>query len=230
MEIGFYSMIGKLSSVSGSVMSVLLLKPIIYGQWGKVEQTSCVYNVETLSSAVIAGIASVAGASGFIEIHSAMIIGAVGGIIYLVGSLLLTRYQLDDPLQATQTHLFCGLWGVIAFGLVHKEKGLLTIGKFDFLGIQLLGAVVIFLFTFVLTWVFFRLVRQRFHLRLTKVEEILGADIMEDERIMATTENNIQANLEHFNRAKLNLIQLVRTGNHLSKRKQKKIEQEIYLG
>ena len=33
MEIGFDSMIDKLASVSGSVVSVLLLKPIIYGQW-----------------------------------------------------------------------------------------------------------------------------------------------------------------------------------------------------
>jgi len=65
---------------------------------------------------------------------------------------------------------------------------------------------------------------------LTKVEEILGSDIMEDERIMTTTENNIFANSERHNRAKLNLIQLVKTGNHLSKRKQKKIEQDIYLG
>jgi len=126
----------------------------------------------------------VAGASGYIEIHAAIIIGAIGGIIYLFASLVLNRYQLDDPLQATQTHLFCGLWGVIAFGLVHNEKGLLTTGNFDFIVIQLVGAVVIFLFTFILTFVFFRLVQRRFHLRLTKVEEILGSDIMEDERVM----------------------------------------------
>jgi len=37
MEIGFYSMIDKMASVSGSVATVLLLKPLIYGQWGKVE-------------------------------------------------------------------------------------------------------------------------------------------------------------------------------------------------
>ena len=84
--------------------------------------------MQTISSSAIAGIASVAGASGYVAIHSAAIIGAVGGMIYLLSSLLLNRYQLDDPLQATQTHLFCGLWGVIAFGLMHKEKGVLTTG------------------------------------------------------------------------------------------------------
>ena len=135
MTVGFLSMIDKLASVAGSVATVLLLKPLIYGTWRTQEQTSCVYNVETISSSVIAGIASVAGASGYISIHAAALIGAIGGIIYLLSSLLLNRYQLDDPLQATQTHLFCGLWGVIAFGLVHNEKGLMTTGDFSFIGI-----------------------------------------------------------------------------------------------
>ena len=224
MEVGFLSMIDKLASVSGSVTAVLLLKPIIYGTWRTQEQTSCVYNVETLSSSVIAGIASVAGASGYIAIHSSAIIGAIGGVIYLLSSLLLNRYQLDDPLQATQTHLFCGLWGVIAFGLTHKEKGLLTTGNFSFMGIQLVGCVVIFFFTFILTFVFFQLVRRRFHLRLTKVEEVLGSDLMEDERVMQSFVANFFANFDKSQRAKINLIQLVKSGNHQMKRKQKKVD------
>ena len=196
MTVGFLSMIDKLASVAGSVATVLLLKPLIYGTWRTQEQTSCVYNVETISSSVIAGIASVAGASGYISIHAAALIGAIGGIIYLLSSLLLNRYQLDDPLQATQTHLFCGLWGVIAFGLVHNEKGLMTTGDFSFIGIQLVGAVVIFLFTFVLTFIFFQLVKRRFHLRLTKVEEVLGSDLMEDERVMQSFVSNFLTNFD----------------------------------
>lgn len=184
--------------------------------------------METISSSVIAGIASVASASGYIEIHAAIIIGGFGGVIYLLASLLLNRFQLDDPLQATQTHLFCGLWGVIAFGLVHKEKGLLTTGNFRFMGIQLVGAVVIFAFTFTLTLIFFRLVRQRFHLRLSKVEEVLGSDLMEDEGVMQSFVANFLTNFDRENRAKVNLIQLVKTGNHQSKKKSKKIDSEMH--
>ena len=33
MEIGFDSMIDKLGSVSGSVITVLLVKPLVYGTW-----------------------------------------------------------------------------------------------------------------------------------------------------------------------------------------------------
>lgn len=91
--------------------------------------------METVSSSIIAGISSVAGASGYIDIQMSIIIGAFGGIIYMLGTLALNKIQLDDPLQATQTHLFCGLWGVIAFGLVHREKGLITTGSGWFLGV-----------------------------------------------------------------------------------------------
>ena len=86
MEIGFDSMIDKFGSVSGCVATVLLLKPLIYGQWRTQEQTSCVYNVETISSSIIAGISSVAGASGYIEIYASIIIGSIGGLVYLVSS------------------------------------------------------------------------------------------------------------------------------------------------
>lgn len=164
------------------------------------------YNVETISSSIIAGIASVAGASGNIQIHSAIIIGAIGGLVYLLSSLLLNRYQLDDPLQATQTHLFCGLWGVIAFGLVHNEKGLLTTGNGAFLGIQLLGCFVIWAFSFVLTYAFFRLVTKRFHLRLSKVEEVLGLDCQEDEMRMQTVIKSYLNDQSRENMARLTLI------------------------
>ena len=33
MEIGFDSMIDKLGAVSGSVITVLLVKPLVYGAW-----------------------------------------------------------------------------------------------------------------------------------------------------------------------------------------------------
>ena len=92
MRTGFDSMIDKMASVSGSVMTVLLLKPLLYGVWNKHDAFNFIYNIETISSSVIAGIASISGASGYVEIHSAMIIGSIGGIVYLIGSLLLRRF------------------------------------------------------------------------------------------------------------------------------------------
>ena len=52
----------------------------------------------------------------------------------------------------------------------------MTTGNGSFLGIQIVGAGVIWLFSLILTYTFFRLVTKRFHLRLSKVEEVLGLD------------------------------------------------------
>ena len=46
------------------------------------------------------------------------------------------RFRLDDPLQSTQIHLVCGLWGVIALGLYDMDRGLLTTGKFDLIKVD----------------------------------------------------------------------------------------------
>lgn len=122
--------------------------------------------------------------------------------------------------------MFCGLWGVIAFGLVHKEKGLLTTGNGRFLGIQIAGASIILIFTAVLTIAFFVLVKKRFHLRLSKVEEVLGLDCQEDDTQMQLQIRTMVHDLNKLNKARLNLIQMVRTGNHVA-RKRKKSSSEM---
>ena len=72
-----------------------------------------------------------------------------------------------------------------------------------------------------LTFAFFRLVKKRFHLRLSKVEEVLGLDCQEDEIRMQTVIKSYLNEQSKENMARLTLIQLVRTGNHVSKRKKK---------
>ena len=226
LTIGFDSMIDKLASIAGCLISVLAFKPAIYGFWRKQQQTSCVYNVETISSSIIAGISSIAGASGQVDIHSAFIIGCIGGFIYMFGSQIMDRFQLDDPLQATQTHLFCGIWGVIADGLVHKEKGLFTKGNGSFLFIQLMGALVIWAFTFALTYLFFKLVVRRFHLRLSKIEEILGLDCQEDEYRLKYVIDRLMKEKTKESLARLTLLHMVNSGNHIEKSKGRKFKRE----
>ena len=33
------------------------------------------------------------------------------------------KEYLEDPIEAFQVHGVCGLWGLIAVGIFHKEKG-----------------------------------------------------------------------------------------------------------
>ena len=35
-----------------------------------------------------------------------------------------SRYQIDDPVSAGPTHLFCGTWGAVAAGLFATQQGI----------------------------------------------------------------------------------------------------------
>ena len=90
----------------------------------------------------------------------------------------------------------------------------------------MIGASVICFFTATLTYAFFKLVTKRFHLRLSKVEEVLGLDCQEDETRMTMVIKSHLNDLTRENSARLNLLNMVRSGNHVSKKKRKNMQQD----
>jgi ammonia channel protein AmtB len=46
-----------------------------------------------------------------------------------------SRYEIDDPLDITQVHGFCGIWSVIAVGVFDIERGFFYTGNPQQLGI-----------------------------------------------------------------------------------------------
>ena len=106
----------------------------------------------------------------------------------------------------------------------------MTTGQGRFLAIQLVGAGVIWLFSLLLTYTFFRLVTRRFHLRLSKIEEVLGLDCQEDEIRMQTHLATYLNEQSRESMAKLTLLQLIKTGNHVSKKKKSRrtIDEQHY--
>ena len=72
----------------------------------------------------------------------------------------------------------------MALGIFEKEKGVIHSGNFTFLAIQFLGAFVIFSTVFLFSYVYFKMVKMWFHLRLSKIEELLGLDLIEDSQTL----------------------------------------------
>ena len=85
----------------------------------------------------------------------------------------------------------------------------------------MVGAFTIIIFTGALTIAFFMLVKRRLHLRLSKVEEVLGLDLQEDETQIMMEVRRICNEQNRFNVAKLNLIQLIKSGNHVARKNKK---------
>jgi len=84
-----------------------------------------------LCSSVLAGLVSVTASCSRIEIYGASIIGLVGGIIFSWSKKLMIRFEIDDPLDVSEIHGFCGIWSILAVGLFDTELGLFYGGNPD---------------------------------------------------------------------------------------------------
>merc|ERR1711934_1289733 len=140
-----------------------------------------------LLNAALGGLVSITANCNVVEPWAALVIGVIGAFVYRYSSKLLIRLQIDDVINASPVHFFCGIWGLIATGLFMDERLAGTGGhKYGcfmgddgtLLGWQLCGIIVITLWTAVLTAVFLLPLHFLGMLRLSEEEEQLGLDGM----------------------------------------------------
>jgi ammonium transporter, Amt family len=92
---------------------------------------------------VLSGLVAVTAGCAFVSQWSAIIIGAISGLIVINATLFVDHLKVDDPVGAVAVHGFNGVFGTIAVGLFDKTQGLLTTGDFSLIKVQLLGAAVV---------------------------------------------------------------------------------------
>jgi Amt family ammonium transporter len=136
----------------------------------------------------IAGLVGITAPSGYVEYWAAPLIGAVAGVIVVLGVLAIDKV-LDDPVGALSAHGLAGIWGTLACGIFTAPRlaelngvgdgGLWYTGSFDQLGAQTLGVAVAFACVFVVSYVAFSLIKATIGLRVTPEEEDAGLDISE---------------------------------------------------
>ena len=136
----------------------------------------------------IAGLVAITAPSGYVEFWAAPIIGAVGGVIVVVGVLAIDKV-LDDPVGALSAHGLAGVWGTLSCGLFTAprfaefnavgEPGLWYNGSFEQLGAQALGVAAAFGCVFVVSLAVFGLIKWTIGLRVSDDEEEMGLDLAE---------------------------------------------------
>jgi ammonium transporter, Amt family len=136
----------------------------------------------------IAALVAITAPSGYVQPWAAVIIGAVAGVIVVLGVYAIDRL-IDDPVGALSAHGLAGIWGTLACGLFTDPKladynavgtgGLLYTGSFHQLGAQALGVVTVFCFVFGASFATFYAIRKTYGLRVTPEEEEAGLDISE---------------------------------------------------
>jgi Amt family ammonium transporter len=132
----------------------------------------------------LAGLVGITAGCFVVSPIGALIIGAIAGML-VVGSVEFIDkvLKIDDPVGAISVHGVCGVWGTLAVGLfgtgAGDVTGLFYGGGLHQLGVQLLGALSVFVWVFVLALLLFRTLKATMGLRVSEKAELSGLDIEE---------------------------------------------------
>ena len=132
-------------------------------------------------SGAIAGLVAITPAAGYVGVVSAIVIGAIGGLICYAAMLFRLKKGLDESLDAWAVHGMGGLWGAVATGIfataaIGGYSGLLegNIGQFT---ANVVGALSALVYAFVVTLVLAYVIDRAIGLRVSEDEEYVGLDI-----------------------------------------------------
>lgn len=137
------------------------------------------------ASGAIAGLATITPAAGFVGPNSAVLIGLLGGCFCFLAVSLKGRLRLDDSLDVVGIHGVGGLVGSLCLGIFASTAvnpggvdGLLF-GDASQLISQVIGVVVVGVYTFVVSWVLFKVIDVLMGMRLSGDAEVEGLDSAE---------------------------------------------------
>ncbi len=135
------------------------------------------------ASGAVAGLVAITPASGFVGPVSAIIIGALAGVICYGGVLLKSKFGYDDSLDVVGIHGFGGTWGALATGLFASTAvnpdgaNGLFFGNPGQLWTQFVSVIATMVFAFVMTLIILKVIDVVMGLRITEEEEEIGMDL-----------------------------------------------------
>lgn len=153
-------MAGAAGAVGAIVLSVLMRQPILL--------TSTV-------NGSIAGLVAITAGCASMQVPYAIVTGAIGGGLSVLGVMLLEKLRLDDVVGAVSVHGICGVWGTLAAGLF------LTGNMYNpqQIMVQLAGIGAAFVWVFASAFLMYFMISVVFGLRVSSMHEQRGLDITE---------------------------------------------------
>ncbi|MDC3026063.1 ammonium transporter [Candidatus Pelagibacter sp.] len=128
----------------------------------------------------LAGLVSITAACNSVNSLIAILIGIIGTIIAIIVHELLNKKEIDDVVGAVPVHLAAGVWGTLAVGIFSNLEILGTgLTRLDQIKAQLIGIGAIGAFSFVSSFIFFKIVNYFYPLRVSPLHEELGLNIAE---------------------------------------------------
>src|SRR5216117_2368393 len=145
-----------------------------------------------LANGMLAGMLAITAPCAFVNSVSAVIIGAIAGVVVVASVFFIERsLKIDDPVGAISVHGVCGAWGVLSLGLfadgVYGEgfngvpgavRGLFYGDASQFLA-EAIGTMTCVAFVFTSFYFFFKLVDVLLGNRVPADVELAGLDLPE---------------------------------------------------
>ncbi len=170
-----------LASASGAIFAMLYM----WAKFGKPDPSMS-------ANGLLAGLVAITAPCAFVSSFWAFVIGAVAGVLVCWSVFFVERsMKVDDPVGAISVHGTCGAWGVISLGLFSDGtygdgfngvdgtvRGLFYGSVSQFVA-QIIGTVTCFVFIFVASWVFFKVLDIVMGMRVSAEMELEGLDVPE---------------------------------------------------
>ena len=136
-------------------------------------------DITMVINGVLAGLVAITAGCNVVSANSALIIGLVAGTLVDMAVVIIDNLKIDDPVGAIAVHGINGFFGTIAVGLFSEKNGLFITGEAGQLLIQFIGVAVISVFSFVLTYTIFKVLKATMGIRLSHKAESAGIDAVE---------------------------------------------------
>lgn len=150
-----------------------MLSWVIYEQIAHKKPTSI-----GAASGAVAGLVAITPSCAYLTPVFALLLGLVVGVICALAIELKYLLGFDDSLDVVGIHLVGGLIGTIFIGLFGTGVGLFLGFGFDQLGKQLIGAAVVLVFAFIVSYALGWLIQKTIGFRVTSTDEIAGVDLV----------------------------------------------------
>jgi len=128
------------------------------------------FDITMILNGALGGLVAITAGANLYDIHTPLLIGAIGGALVVFAIPLFDKLRLDDPVGALSVHLVNGIWGTLAVGIFAP--------KISFLD-QLKGVVEIGVFAFVVSYIVIYSINKLVPFRAENDMQVQGMDVVE---------------------------------------------------
>lgn len=128
------------------------------------------FDITMILNGALGGLVAITAGANLYDIHTPLLIGAIGGILVVFAVPLFDKLRLDDPVGALSVHLVNGIWGTLAVGLF--------VDNISFMD-QLKGVAEVAVFTFVVSFIVIFAINKLIPFRAEDDMQVQGIDVVE---------------------------------------------------